>query len=137
MKSDSLLRVALGGNAAFSTLTGVSMLLGAGALASPLGLPSAALAIVGVGLLPFAGVVAWLARAPQRRRVAVLAVSLADLGWVVGTLVLLATPYPETGLGRALAVVVALIVAACAAGQLLGLCQTREGTLPEGVVSST
>ncbi len=82
-------RRALQGNAIFSGLSGLLLLLGAGAVDSFLGLGSPlALRVVGVGLLGWA---VWLLREAGREALNPQVVRLAivaDVLWVVGTLVI-------------------------------------------------
>ncbi len=129
--SPTLLRRALAANALFSTLCGALCLLAAPRLAPAMGLASPiALYVVGASLLPFALLVARNARREQPILMEALGVSLADLGWVLGSAVLLALPLARefTMLGRELIIGVALCVLACALAQLLGLQRLRAGS---------
>lgn len=125
--SDRLLRLALQGNAAFSTLCGLVLLSGAGALAAPLGVPALALRLVGLSLLPFAlGLWANARRPLVRRGEAWLAVGL-DLGWVVGTGALVGLElWPLTSMGRWSAIGVGEVVLSCALLQAWGLRRARR-----------
>ena len=118
----SLARRALLVNAGFSTFTGVASLLGAGALSELAGPEPAEFVGLGATLLGFAAFVAWVAR---RRRFAsrlVAAISIMDLGWVLGTAALAGlAPQTLTASGWVLAVGVAAVVLGCAIGQLAGL----------------
>lgn len=78
-----LLRRTLRANAAFSAGCGVLLLLLAGPMAPLFGLPSGlVLRAVGVGLLPFAAVLAWSAGRAALPRRWVLAFTAADArGW--------------------------------------------------------
>jgi hypothetical protein len=92
MANDTFLRIALRGNAAFSTLSGVAALAFAGALAPWLGVPDAApwLRALGVGLLGFAACLVWLASRAEIPPVTAWGVVMADLAWVAGTVPLVA-----------------------------------------------
>ena len=73
-------------NAVFSGVSGLLMLLFARDLGALFGgPPSWLLPTVGVGLLGFAGQIAWSLRAPGPRSGAVLYFSLSDLAWVLGS----------------------------------------------------
>lgn len=120
---DSLLRGALLGNAAFSTLTGAAALLASGPIGELMGLPPMELQVVGASLLPFGAALVALA---TRRRVDgrfALAASLADFAWVVGTPVVLWL-VPMSGVGVAMLVAIACVVAIFGALQLVGLRRT-------------
>lgn len=122
-QSDSLLlRRALLGNAAFSTLTGVTLLAAAGPLEPTLGVPAVALRIVGLALLPFALGLARIAlRETVDRSEAWLAVAL-DLAWVAGSaLLVLGELWPLSAAGVWTVIVVADCVLAFAILQGLGL----------------
>ncbi len=88
--NDSLLRRALLGNAAFSTLSGLVLLAAAGPLERLTGLgPRWLLMAIGAGLLLFAvGLVADARRRPLGRRRAGVTIAM-DFGWVAGSAVLL------------------------------------------------
>jgi hypothetical protein len=79
------LRLPLLANALFSAVTGLILALVPAALGELLGPKASTLYVVlGVGLLAFSGGLVWLASRP--RPAWVVAVLLADLGWVVGTM---------------------------------------------------
>jgi hypothetical protein len=127
----ALLRAALRGNALFSTLTGLSLLLAAGALDPLLGVPALALRLVGLGLLPFAWAL-WRNAGRERldRREAWIAVAL-DLGWVAGSLALvLADLWPLTTAGTWTVLGVAEVVFLCAVLQWVGLAKSSTATQP-------
>ena len=80
------LRRSLLANAVFSVLSGLVFALGYSAVSSIIGLaPSWILLVVGVGLLGFAGSIAWLASRAVISVPAAMTVVWCDLGWVVGT----------------------------------------------------
>ena len=125
--SPSLLRLALRGNALFSTLCGLTLLLAAGPLAPPLGIPALALRIVGASLLPFAvGLWRNAARQPISRKEAWVAVGL-DLGWVAGSAVLiLGELWPLEVAGRWAVIAAAEVVLLWAILQILGLRRSQS-----------
>jgi len=92
MTNDAFLRAALRGNAAFSTLSGLAALVFAGPLAPWLGVPDAApwLRALGVGLVAFAAGLVWLASREEVPSGTAWGVVAADLGWVLGTVPLVA-----------------------------------------------
>ena len=131
---DSLLRRALRGNALFSALSGLTLLVAAGPLAPVLGVPGLALRVVGAVLLPFA-VGLWLnaRRATVVRAEAWLAVAL-DLAWVGGSVALIgAELWPLETAGVVAVIAVAAVVLGFAGLQALGLVRAaaRRG-LAEG-----
>ena len=82
--TDRLLRRALLGN-----VCGVTLLLLAAPLSNALELPVWLLMVIGVGLLPFAGIVALMARDPDLP--STRAVIAADIAWVVAAVAVLVT----------------------------------------------
>jgi len=125
-----LLRLALRANAAFSTVSGLVLAVTAPLLGPWLGIPPLGLAVVGLGLLPFA----WLlfrnaVRTPIHEPEARLAVG-ADIAWVMGSVALVA--FDPLGLalaGRVAVIVIALCVADFALLQALGLGRLRRAPL--------
>lgn len=86
MNRSRAVRLALYANAAFSTLTGLAMLIAPGPLAELAGVQAPwVLRLVGAGLLPFAGTVIWEARRPTVAPGQVVTISLLDFAWVIGT----------------------------------------------------
>jgi hypothetical protein len=80
------LRNSLLGNAVFSTLSGLTFALAAGAVAGFIGLEQVLLVrAAGIGLLGFAGFVAFVATRPEIDLQAAFAIVIGDLSWVVGT----------------------------------------------------
>jgi len=129
--SGGLLRKALTANATFSAVSALAFIFGAGALAplmfaesGPLlGLvPSEHLFSTGLGLAPFAALVAFAAlRVPQCENLVKVIIAM-DIGWVVGSALLLAFAGSVfTTLGAAIIVDIALIVGLFAGLQALGL----------------
>lgn len=124
LHSTRLLRIALLGNAAFSLTTGTLLALFAqrvGALIAP-SLPPSLFAEIGVALLFFGLLTGSLGLRSRPETWWAVAISIADLGWVVGSaaLLLLAPTY-FSALGLGSVAVVALIVLGFAIGQLLGI----------------
>lgn len=119
---DRLLRSALGANAAFSTASGLALALAPGSIGDAMGgLPALALQIVGVCLLAFAAAVVWVRAGAARRPGRVLAVTVADIAWVVASTVFLVLPVPLSPIGIGLVVGIAAVVAVLAVLQLAGL----------------
>jgi len=117
-----LLRWALLADAAASGVMGLSMLLGAGPLGALLHLPAGLLSGVGLALLPYAALVAWLGSRASLTRAAVWTVIGINAIWVVDSLLLLASGWVQpNGLGQAFIVIQALAVALFAELQFLGL----------------
>lgn len=118
-KPAARLRAVLGLNAATSLAAGLVGTIAASWTADTLGLGSVAWTrIVSIGLIVFAVDVALVAtRARASLRPAALAISMADIAWVVGTVAVLATA-DLTSTGTVLAVVMGIGVADFAALQL-------------------
>lgn len=127
-----LTRRALWANAAFSTVTGLTLLLAAVPLAAALGVVQPlVLRMVGASLLPFAAFVALTARQRPLRRSRVIAISVMDGGWVVGTVALaLGLPDALNTQGWIAAGLVAVAVDTCFVGQVLGLRRGSAGRRP-------
>ncbi len=127
--STRFLRQSLRGNALFSTLSGLTFLVASAAIAEFLGgLPSMLVAAVGGQLLLFAGVLVWLASRPEISRQMVIGVIVADILWVVGTIVIV---YAElfTRDGAALAIVLAGVVLLLAVLQSIGVRRMSGSTV--------
>jgi hypothetical protein len=124
--NDRLLRLALRGNAAFSTACASICLVAAAPLAGALGVPNAVV-LVGLGgqLLVFAAFLVWLSMRPKIHPGIALGVILADIAWVVGTVpIVLAGLLTTTGVWTALAV--ADLVALFGVLQWVGLRRMRR-----------
>lgn len=118
----AFLRSALLGDAAASGATGVVMALGAGFLTDLLALPEPLLRGAGLLLLPFAAFVAFLGTRESPSRGAVLAVIAVNAAWTAGSVLLLVGGWvAPTALGVAFVVFQAIVVAAFAEAQVLGL----------------
>lgn len=116
--SASRLRTVLTVNAATSLASGIAGLVATNRLVDWLGLQSAGWTrLVSAGLIVFAIDVALGARSPRRLATTALLTSLADVAWVVATVVVLAT-VELTGPGRFVAAAMGLAVLDFAALQL-------------------
>jgi hypothetical protein len=133
MDPTHFLRQSLRGNALFSTLSGLTFMVASGAIAEFLGdLPSMLVATVGGQLLLFAGVLVWLASRLEISRQMVIGVIVADILWVIGTIVIV---YAElfTRDGAVLAIVLAGVVLLLAVLQSIGvhrMSETRTALAP-------
>lgn len=133
--SNQLLNRSLMANAIFSILSGSIMLLFPSMVAELTGAgPLLLYQIIGAGLLGFALYVGYLALRPNPNVFDVLLVSLGDIGWVLGSILLLALAYGVLSTqGIFVIAVVALIVLAFAAAQLRGidrLFQVTDAAVP-------
>lgn len=108
------LRTVLWADAACCVAMGALLAAGADALAGPFGLPAALLRAAGIGLLPFAALVAWIARRGAARAGVWLVVA-ANALWVVDSVALLALGgFAPSALGQAFVLGQAGAVAALA-----------------------
>lgn len=126
MSTSRTARAFLSFNATFSAFTGAALLVAPGAIAEmmfvdPAGWKPAILTGLGVGLLIFAADLLIMATNRWVTRDEVGIIVLADIGWIVGSIVLLAL-FGDlfTQDGVVLVEVVALIVAVIAIGQYVG-----------------
>lgn len=119
----SLLRYALGANALFSAACGIACLFFTTSIASVMGdVDLWFLRLLGAALLLFAVFLLWLIRRPSPHPIASLFVTLADLGWVVSSLVLLVLgPDAISAEGQFLIAGVAAMVLLFALLQMAGL----------------
>ena len=127
--SDRLLRRTLWGNAVFSIASGTILAIFAGPLAraaahAPVTVMGLALvillALLGVGVIGFGALCAWVASRPTRPLAWARAIFAADLAWVAGSALVLLVPSWTTA-GIVGIVVVAVIVADLAVLEYLGL----------------
>lgn len=119
----TLLRTALVGNALFSALCGLPLVTNPH-LVRPLLGPVAPWIVhaLGIGLLLFAAGLFWEVRRPTPPPTRALLITLADLGWVAGSVVLLLLPLPSVpATGKGLIAGVAVVVLTFALLQLAGL----------------
>lgn len=113
----------LAANAGFSAVTGVILVIGAVPVSRWLSIPTWLAIAVGVGLLPFALVVAKTARNP--RRDSVWQVIIADIAWVIAAVVVLVGfPRSMSTAGLWSLGLVTVAVADFAALQFIGLRRT-------------
>jgi hypothetical protein len=123
-----LLRRALLANAAFSALSGIALMAGSAAWHQQFGLGSPwVLIVVGASLLVFAARAVFVAGEPAARGRDVRVITGMDLSWVAGSVLVLAfEPLQMTLAGRLAVAVVAGLVTAFAAAQVLGLRRLRR-----------
>ena len=120
--TSSFLRRVLVADAITSAASGLLMVFGAGLLEGLLGIPAAVLVPSGVILLPFAGLLLYLATRERLPRPAVWAVIACNVLWAVDSVAMLALGWLEpTTLGGVFVVAQALVVAAFAELEYLGL----------------
>ena len=116
-----LLRKALIGNALFSILSGVTILLAQGWVLRILGLPeNISLAILGIGLIVFAVTLVINARRQPVRTSDAWIVVVLDLAWVLGSYVLIFV-VPFSAEGKWVVGVVAELVSVFAVLQFVGI----------------
>jgi len=117
----NLLRRALRGNALFSILSGVVILVTNRTLAEFLGLPGDAdLTAVGIGLLAYAGWLLWNARQKTIRVVEAWIAVILDILWVIGSYALVFAATLSSG-GKWIVGMVAEMVLLFGVVQWLGL----------------
>ena len=122
LQTSTFLRRVLFADAATCAGTGLLLTLGAGALASFLGLPAGLMRYAGLSLLPFAALLVYLASRERLSPPAVWAVIFLNALWTLDSfLLLLAGWVAPTGLGSAFVVLQAVGVAAFAGLEYLGL----------------
>jgi hypothetical protein len=128
--TDRLLRRTLWGNAAFSVVSGAILAIFAGPFAraaahgpvSVLGLDLATVfALLGVGVILFGGLCAWVASRETMPEAWARVIFAADIAWVAASILVLAMPATWSVAGFAGIAVVALIVADLAILEYLGL----------------
>ena len=116
------LRRVLLADAATSGASGLLMTFASGTLEEWLGVPTGLLRYAGLSLLPFAALVAYLATRESPPRAAVWAVIVLNALWAVDSILLLAGGWVgPTALGYTFVIAQALIVAAFAEAQYVGL----------------
>ncbi|MFC8615765.1 hypothetical protein ACFT9M_05000 [Micromonospora purpureochromogenes] len=117
-----LLRFALKQDAIGSGANGVVYLAAAAIFGEMFGLPAAFLYPIGTFLVAFAAALLFLASKPTVSRPAVGVVIAVNIAWVVASVeLLIAGWFPLTGLGTALVIAQAVVVAGFTALQLAGL----------------
>jgi hypothetical protein len=121
-----LLRLALLADAIASGAMGVLLAAGAATLAAWLGLPLMLLREVGLFLIPYAGLLAYLAGRATMPRLPAQLVVAGNVFWIAGSLLLLASDLVSpTMFGTAFVVAQALVVAVLAEAQFIGLRRQR------------
>jgi hypothetical protein len=127
-----LLRYVLIGDALASGATGLLLAGGAGFLTGLLGLPEQLMRYAGLFLLPYAAIVAYVGTRATVSRGAVWTIVAANAIWVVESLLLLVGGWVSpTALGIGFVAAQALVVAAFAEAQFLGLRRSPSGSLAE------
>ena len=122
----SLLRLALVADAAASGAMGVILAAAANPLATWFGLPVALLREVGLLLIPYAGLLVYLARKDSTPRLPAQIVVAGNVLWVLGSVALLVSRVvAPTALGMAFVIAQALIVAILAELQVMGFKRQR------------
>jgi hypothetical protein len=121
--ASDLARTVLRGNALFSGVSGAALVLGARPIAGFLGWNAPlALAATGVVLIGYAAYLFWATAQEQLDRRIVLAAAVLDIGWVIGSAVLLlGSLLPLTTAGKWAIALIAEVVAIFAALQLYAL----------------
>jgi hypothetical protein len=95
---------------------------------SLLGLPASLSRVIGIGLLPYAAIVAYLGTRRQVSRAAVWTVIACNVFWVIDSgLLLMGSWIDPTPLGVAFVIAQAIAVAGFADAQFLGLRRTAFG----------
>ena len=126
-----LLRLALLGDALASGATGLLLAAGAGPLERWLGLPTDLMRSCGVFLLVYAAGVAWLGRRSLVPPGAVWTVIVLNALWVLDSILLLLNgSLAPTSLGMAFVIAQAIVVAAFAELQYVGLRQRTPTLVP-------
>jgi hypothetical protein len=124
-----LLRMALMGNALFSTISGLALILAGQRVVRLLGLPKAVnLLTMGIGLLAFAVTLVIFARKNPIKVSDTWIAILLDLAWVIGSYPLLfVVPFSSTG--KWIVGMVAEVVMLFALVQWLGIRRIRKGNM--------
>ena len=124
-----LLRMALMGNALFSTISGLALILAGQRVVRLLGLPKAVnLLTMGIGLLAFAVTLVIFARKNPIKVSDTWIAILLDLAWVIGSYPLLfVVPFSTTG--KWIVGIVAEVVLLFALMQWLGIRRIRKGNM--------
>jgi hypothetical protein len=118
----SFLRRALVADAAITGTTALALVAGATILEGPLGLPANLLRGAGVSLIPFTAFLVFMLRRDPLPRGAAWFVVTCNALWAIDSILLLFTNWVDpTLLGQAFVIFQALIVAAFAEAQYVGL----------------
>jgi hypothetical protein len=123
-----MLRDVFRANALFSAITGIALIVGAGPIASLMGqFAPIILVVVGVGLLPFAGMVLYVSTQERIKRSVAFVIIALDALWVLGSIAgLLTSLFPLTTAGTWIVLLVADAVADFAALQLYAVFVQRK-----------
>jgi hypothetical protein len=122
MTSTNFLRRVLFADATTSAAFGLLLLFGADAVSRILNVPAPLLRPIGLSLIPFALFVVFVATRERLARGAVWTIIVLNAAWVVASvLVLMAAPIDPNRLGIAFILVQAVLVAAFAEVQYVGL----------------
>jgi hypothetical protein len=121
-----LLRRVLFVDGTFSGTTGILLIVAAGFLSEQFGLATLFLRLVGLGLIPFAATLFYLAPRVERFRQLAWVVVAGNLAWAVASGILLLTGWVEpTNLGIAFVIGQAVLVAGFADLQLIAMRRSR------------
>jgi hypothetical protein len=127
-----LLRYALIGDALASGATGLLLTGGGGLLTGLLGLPEQLMRYAGLFLLPYALVVAYVGTRATVSRGVIWAIIVVNGIWVIESIMLLIAGWvAPTTLGIVFVATQALVVAAFAEAQFIGLRKSRSESLVE------
>lgn len=124
----ALARWSLRANATFSIASALTLTVFSSPLSKHFSVAPALLIAVAVGLLSFAATLLAVAAAATINRRVLIAIIAADLGWVLGSAVLIALAPPGlSSVGRWLVIAVAAAVLGFALAQIAGLRRLGEG----------
>jgi hypothetical protein len=127
-----LLRFALIGDALASGATGLILALGGGHLAGWFGLPEQLLRFSGLFFLAYAAAVAYVGTRPAVSQGAVWGIIAANAAWAVKSVLFLLSGWAApTAIGAGFVVLQALVVAAFAEIQFIGLRKVRTAPLAQ------
>lgn len=120
---NTLLKYGLLGNAIFSCLTGIALIIAPSQIATYMGIPDPTLLMgIGIGLLPFAGHLIIALRRTPIRKGEVYYLSVMDGLWVLGSAaIILLDLVPFTTIGLVAFSLVALTVADFMLMQIIGV----------------
>ncbi|MEM8619635.1 MAG: hypothetical protein AAGF73_07930 [Actinomycetota bacterium] len=116
-RAERYLRTALGANAAFSAASGAGAIVAAATIGERLDVDTAIICVAGAVLVGFAAAVLAIRRVEYRGRLRAwaLAVSIADIGWVLGTVLVITAGLTA---GATALIAIAVVVGLLAAAQL-------------------
>ena len=118
-----LLKRVLHENAAFSVLSGAVFAIMGAARDEWLGVDRWILIAVGISLVGYAGFLLWGTASMDRIRAVGATAVAGDIGWIIGTLVLVAATDYLTSTGEIVALLICIPVGLFAIGQSVGLRQ--------------